>query len=60
MKATELIAYLDGLVKTYGDLDVIFEDEYTELRVEVLDIIIEYNPNDRNTFKLTNFDYKYA
>jgi hypothetical protein len=60
MKATELIAYLDGLVKTYGDLDVIFEDEYTELRVEVLDIIIEYNHNDRNTFKLTNFDYKYT
>ena len=56
MKASELIESLQGLIKTYGDLNIIFEDEYTDYRAEVLDILIEWTPSGKN-FKLTNYDY---
>ena len=56
MKASELISYLERLIKSYGDLDIIFEDEYTDYRAEVLDILIEWTPSGKN-FKLTNYDY---
>lgn len=29
-KASELIETLQGLIKLYGDLNIIFEDEYTD------------------------------
>ena len=56
MKASELISYLERLIKSYGDLDIIFEDEYTDYRSDVLDILIEYGAYGNN-FKLTNYDY---
>lgn len=56
MKASELIEALQGLIKSYGDLNIIFEDEYTDYRAEVLDILIEYRACGKN-FKLTNYDY---
>ena len=56
MKASELISYLERLIKSYGDLDIIFEDEYTDYRADVLDILIEYGACGNN-FKLTNYDY---
>ena len=55
MKASELISYLERLIKSYGDLDIIFEDEYTDYRSDVLDILIEYGAYGNN-FKLTNYD----
>ena len=48
MKASELIETLQGLIKTYGDLNIIFEDEYTDYRAEVLDILIEWTPSGKN------------
>lgn len=56
MKASELISYLERLMKYHGDLDIIFEDEYTDYRADVLDILIEYRACGNN-FKLTNYDY---
>lgn len=56
MKASELIEALQGLIKSYGDLNIIFEDEYTDYRAEVLDILIEVGAYGNN-FKLTNYDY---
>lgn len=56
MKASELIEVLQGLIKSYGDLNIIFEDEYTDYRAEVLDILIEVGAYGNN-FKLTNYDY---
>ena len=56
MKASELIETLQGLIKTYGDLNIIFKDTYTDYRAEVLDILIETGPYGNN-FKLTNYDY---
>lgn len=56
MKASELIEALQGLIKLYGDLNIIFEDEYTDYRAEVLDILIEVGAYGNN-FKLTNYDY---
>ena len=47
-KASELIETLQGLIKTYGDLNIIFEDEYTDYRAEVLDILIEWTPSGKN------------
>lgn len=56
MKASELIEALQRLIKSYGDLNIIFEDECTGYRAEVLDILIKCAPNGKN-FKLTNYDY---
>ena len=56
MKASELIETLQGLIKTYGDLNIIFEDEYTGYRADILDILIKWTPSGKN-FKLTNYDY---
>lgn len=55
MKASELISYLERLIKSHGDLDIIFEDEYKDYRADVLDILIEYGAYGNN-FKLTNYD----
>lgn len=56
MKASELIEALQRLIKSYGDLNIIFEDEYTDHRTEILDILIEAGAYGNN-FKLTNYDY---
>ena len=56
MRASELINHLQHLITEYGDLDIIYEDEYGTHRDNVLDVFIE-NGASGNNFKLTNIEF---
>lgn len=54
MKVSELVNILNDFIVVYGDLDVIFEDQYSDFKSEVLDVLIEFTPS-KDSFKLTNY-----
>ena len=57
MKASELKHIIENLMLRYGDLDVIFKDEYNNATYEIKDIMLSFSKGE-DKYIITNHYYE--
>ena len=58
MKVSNLIKELDKLMGLYGDLEILFRDEYKNNTYEVEDVLVRFSKNEDDKYIITNHYYK--
>ena len=57
MKASELKHIIESLMLRYGDLDIIFKDEYNNATYEIKDIMLSFSKGE-DKYIITNHYYE--
>ena len=57
MKASELKHIIESLMLRYGDLDIIFKDEYNNAAYEIKDIMLSFSKGE-DKYIITNHYYE--
>ena len=58
MKASDLIKTLNEMIKLYGDLEVIFRNEYKNNVYDIKDVMISFSKKESDKFIITNHYYE--
>ena len=58
MKSSDLIKILENMIKTYGDLEIIFKDEYKNNVYDIRDVLIKFSKNENDMYVITNHFYE--
>ena len=58
MKSSDLIKILENMIKTYGDLEIIFRDEYKNNVYDIRDVLIKFSKNENDMYVITNHFYE--
>ena len=57
MKVSELKQIIEDLMLRYGDLDIIFKDEYSNNRYEIKDVMLSFSKGE-DKYIITNHYYE--
>ena len=57
MKASELKQIIEDLMLKYGDLDIIFRDEYSNATFDVKDVMLSFSKGE-DKYIITNHYYE--
>ena len=57
MKVSELKQNIEDLMLRYGDLDIIFKDEYSNNRYEIKDVMLSFSKGE-DKYIITNHYYE--
>lgn len=58
MKANELKNIIDTMISIYGDLDIVFRNEYENDIYDIKDVIISFSKKEDDKFIITNYYYE--
>lgn len=58
MKASELRNIIDTMISIYGDLDIVFKNEYKNDIYDIKDVMISFSKKEDDKFIITNHYYE--
>ena len=58
MKASELKQILEDMILKYGDLDIVFRNEYKNNIYDIKDVMIHFSRNENDKYIMTNHYYE--
>ena len=58
MKASELKNIIEKMILRYGDLDIIFRNEYKNNVYDIKDILVSFSKSEDDKFIITNHYYE--
>ena len=58
MKASELKNIIEKMILQYGDLDIIFRNEYKNNVYDIRDVLIKFSKNENDMYVITNHFYE--
>lgn len=58
MKASELKNIIDTMISIYGDLDIVFKNEYKNDIYDIKDVMIYFSKKEDDKFIITNHYYE--
>ena len=58
MKASELKNIIEKMILQYGDLDIIFRNEYKNNVYDIKDVLVSFSKSEDDKFIITNHYYK--
>lgn len=58
MKASELKVIIENMINQYGDLEIVFRNEYKNNIYEIKDVIINFSINEEDKYIITNHYYE--
>jgi hypothetical protein len=57
MKASELKQIIENMISQYGDLEIVFRNEYKNNIYDIKDVMINFSRNEDNKYIITNHYY---
>ena len=58
MKASELKSCIERMILLYGDLEIIFKDEYKNNEFDIKDVMVSFLKKEDDKFIITNHYYE--
>ena len=58
MKASELKNIIEKMILQYGDLDIIFRNEYKNNVYDIKDVLVSFSKSEDDKFIITNHYYE--
>lgn len=58
MKGSELKNIIEKMILQYGDLDIIFRNEYKNNVYDIKDVLVSFSKSEDDKFIITNHYYK--
>lgn len=58
MKASELKSYIERMILQYGDLEIMFKDEYKNNVYDIKDVMVSFLKKESDKFIITNHYYE--
>ena len=58
MKASELKNIIEKMILQYGDLDIIFRNEYKNNVYDIKDVLVSFSKSEGDKFIITNHYYE--
>ena len=58
MKASELKNIIEKMILQYGDLDVVFRNEYKNNVYDIKDVLVSFSKSEDDKFIITNHYYE--
>ena len=58
MKASELKNIIEKMILQYGDLDIIFRNEYKNNVYDIKDVLVSFSKPEDDKFIITNHYYE--
>ena len=57
MKASELKQIIENMISQYGDLEIVFRNEYKNNIYDIKDVMINFSRNEDDKYIITNHYY---
>ena len=57
MKASELKQIIGNMISQYGDLEIVFRNEYKNNIYDIKDVMINFSRNEDDKYIITNHYY---
>ena len=57
MKASELKVIIENMINQYGDLEIVFRNEYKNNIYDIKDVMINFSRNEDDKYIITNHYY---
>ena len=57
MKASELKQIIENMISLYGDLEIVFRNEYKNNIYDIKDVMINFSRNEDDKYIITNHYY---
>ena len=58
MKASELKQIIENMISQYGDLEIVFRNEYKNNIYDIKDVMINFSRNEDDKYIITNHYYQ--